>query len=115
MLRRVALVGTDVSEERIAYIMRMTTIGELGTAMLFLHSLRRLQVTANVVLSSVIFVTLMVEILSSETSVLARATRRNILEDGIVQMNVCFGMADSSDCHNFRVYATQTKHLSQSI
>jgi hypothetical protein len=30
MLRRVALVSTDVSEERIAYIIRVTVIGELG-------------------------------------------------------------------------------------
>jgi hypothetical protein len=31
MLRRVALVRTDVSEELIASIIRMTRIGELGT------------------------------------------------------------------------------------
>jgi hypothetical protein len=31
MLRRVALVRTDVSEERSASIIRVTTIGELGT------------------------------------------------------------------------------------
>jgi hypothetical protein len=31
MLRRVALVRTDVSEERSAYFIRMTRIGELGT------------------------------------------------------------------------------------
>jgi hypothetical protein len=30
MLRRVALVRTDISEERIASIFRMTRIGELG-------------------------------------------------------------------------------------
>jgi hypothetical protein len=33
MLRRVALVETDVSEERIASIIRLTKIGELGTAL----------------------------------------------------------------------------------
>jgi demethoxyubiquinone hydroxylase (CLK1/Coq7/Cat5 family) len=32
-LRRVALVRTDVSEENIASIMRVTRIGELGTAL----------------------------------------------------------------------------------
>jgi hypothetical protein len=31
MLRRLALVKTDVSEELSASIMRVTTIGELGT------------------------------------------------------------------------------------
>jgi hypothetical protein len=31
MLRRVALLRTDVSEERIASIIRVTRIGELGT------------------------------------------------------------------------------------
>jgi hypothetical protein len=33
MLRRVALVRTDVSEERIAWIFRMTGIGELETTL----------------------------------------------------------------------------------
>jgi hypothetical protein len=33
MLRRVALVRTDVSEEHIASIIRVTRIGELGTTL----------------------------------------------------------------------------------
>jgi hypothetical protein len=60
MLRHVALVRTDASEECSASIIR-------------------------VVPSSQILVTLMMEALgSSETSLVTRATRRNIPEDGIL-------------------------------
>jgi hypothetical protein len=57
MLRRVALVITDVSEELSASFVRMTIIGELGTTLSF-----------------------------SETLVLTIDTRRNIPEDTILQI-----------------------------
>jgi hypothetical protein len=43
MLRRVALVRTDVSEERITSIIRVTRIGELGTALALTNNRRRLR------------------------------------------------------------------------
>jgi hypothetical protein len=61
MLRRVALVRTDVSEELNASFIMVTRIGELGTTLAVTikrHTLRRLLVTADVS-SSPIIVTLM--------------------------------------------------------
>jgi hypothetical protein len=105
MLRRVALVRTDVSEEISASFIGVTRIGELRTKLavtsnqVFLRCVRRLLVTASDVPSSPILVTLTKEVLSSsETSVLTRATRHNIREDTILHSPFDFTYTDFLAC-----------------
>jgi hypothetical protein len=77
LLRRVALVRTDVSEEPGASFLRVTKIGDLGPTQAATSNQHSH--------SSPIFVPLMKEASgSSETSVLTRATWRNNPEETIL-------------------------------
>jgi hypothetical protein len=67
----VALVRSDISEELIALV--------------FLRTVLQLRVIANIAPRPPILFTLMMEIRSSETSVLTRATRRHIPENGVLR------------------------------
>jgi hypothetical protein len=75
MLRRVALVRTDVSKEFSASIIRVTRIGELGTIAVT-SSVRRFLLTAKFRSLPIVVAMKMEALRSSETSVLTRATWR---------------------------------------
>jgi hypothetical protein len=93
MLRRMALVVTEVSEDLSASFIRGTRISDQGTTLAvssnyqigILRGVRRLLVKAIVVPSSAILVTLLKEALSSsETLVHTRVTWHNIPGDDIL-------------------------------
>jgi hypothetical protein len=77
----VAYVRADVSEERIASIIRLVSV--------VLRSMLQLLVTIYVVSSSLILSAPMMEVIrSSETSILMTATERHIPEDGVFEVQL---------------------------
>jgi hypothetical protein len=90
LLRRVALVRTDVSEEPGASFIRVTKIGELGTTKAATSNRRTLRRNTPV---------------SSETSVLTRATRRNNPEDTILHSH------RRENLKSYTVFATFLKNV----
>jgi hypothetical protein len=113
MLSRVDLVRTNVSEELSASFVRVTRNSELGTTLAVTRNRRTLRrntkllVTANVLPSSPILVTLMVEALSSsETSALTRAAQRNIPEDAILHSHCCKNLKSSNVVPSSQILVT---------
>jgi hypothetical protein len=92
LLRHVVLVRADVSMERTVCIIRVIRINEAATRLAVASNRRNLRrniiglllVTANVVPSSPIFLTLIMELRFTETSVITIAAMRHMPNDGIL-------------------------------
>jgi hypothetical protein len=98
ILHPVAFLRTDVSDKPIASIVSVTEIGEL--LLVFLRSVLRLLVVANVVPTSPILVTVMLDAMFLLNVGFIRAIQRNILEDAILH---------SHRRENLKIYKTLFK------
>jgi hypothetical protein len=77
----------------------MNSVQTIVLYLFFLRSMHWLLAMANAVPSSLVLVTLMMEALcSSETSVLTRATQRNISECGILQLQISWKTDEALPC-----------------
>jgi hypothetical protein len=102
MLRRVALVRTDVSEKRIYSVIRVTRIDEVGKTLVFTRNRRTLRKN----------LTLMMEALSSsETSALTRAIQRNISRNDILHNHRRDNLKSYMDICRFRQWPLYCSHL----
>jgi hypothetical protein len=99
----VSLVRTKVSEEHISSIIRVKRISKLGTMLEHL-----LLVTAYIVCSSLILVTLMMETIHFyKMSVLTRATQLNIPEYVIIQIfYLCFPEREILFCSKRQLFVS---------
>jgi hypothetical protein len=88
ILRRVALVRTDISEELSSSFIMVTRIGGLETTLAVTSNRSTLQRNNTTNVPNSPSVNLMMEaILSSETPILTTATLRNIPRDGILHID----------------------------
>jgi hypothetical protein len=99
MLHCVALLRTNVSEELITSIIRVTRMDTLGITLA--APVLQLLVTVNVPSSPILLFLMMAAIRSSEMSVHTRATQHNIPEGDIHHIHCCEDLKSHKDSVQF--------------
>jgi hypothetical protein len=105
MLRRVALVRTDVSEELCTSFIRVTRIGELGTTLAVTSNRRTLR-------RNIKYLYGIGSGIGISRSVLIRTTRRNIPEDNILHSHRRENFKSYKIIHNNKHRSLIHTHLS---